>query len=137
VGHGSSIDRRDAQGLWDVVRFKASSSKELHVSGPWGAFSFHPSPAITWDAASSPAVIVGVTERVSKALLGISSLSRLNLSPREVEACRWLLEGFAKPEIAERMRVAESTVRSSVKSIYTRLGVASREQLLDLALRSI
>jgi DNA-binding CsgD family transcriptional regulator len=33
------------------------------------------------------------------------------------------------------MHVAESTVRSSIKSVYARLGIASREQLVSLALR--
>jgi DNA-binding CsgD family transcriptional regulator len=77
-----------------------------------------------------------VTQRIPRALQAISTFTQLRLSPREVEACRWIIEGLQRPEIAERMHVAESTVRSSIKSVYARLGIGSREQLVSLALQA-
>lgn len=48
------------------------------------------------------------------------------LSERELEVLRLLAAGLSNPEIAERLVVAVSTVRSHCKSIYGKLGVHRR-----------
>ena len=48
------------------------------------------------------------------------------LSERELEVLRRLAAGLSNPEIAERLVVAVSTVRSHCKSIYGKLGVHRR-----------
>ena len=49
-----------------------------------------------------------------------------DLSERELEVLRLLAAGLSNPEIAERLVVAVSTVRSHCKSIYGKLGVHRR-----------
>ena len=54
-----------------------------------------------------------------------------SLTNRETEILQYLGRGHGSAYIAEVLVVAESTVRSHVKSIYRKVGVSSREQLLE------
>jgi LuxR family maltose regulon positive regulatory protein len=55
------------------------------------------------------------------------------LSERELEVLRLLDTSLTVPEIAERLVVSASTVRSHVKSIYGKLDVHNRLQALEYA----
>jgi len=50
----------------------------------------------------------------------------LGLSPRELEILRLLCAAYSNTEIAQTLFVTESTVKSHVSAIMTKLGVASR-----------
>lgn len=58
--------------------------------------------------------------------------SLYGLTPREAEILQFLGRGHGSSYIAENLVVAESTVRSHVKSIYRKIGINSREELLEL-----
>lgn len=53
------------------------------------------------------------------------------LTPRESEIFRYLGRGYGSAYIADELVIAESTVRSHVKSIYRKIGVTSREELIS------
>lgn len=53
------------------------------------------------------------------------------LTPREAEILKYLGRGHGIAFVAEELVISESTVRTHVKSIYKKLGVNSREQLLE------
>lgn len=53
------------------------------------------------------------------------------LTPREAEVLTYLADGRNASYIAEKLVVAEPTVRAHVHSIYQKAGVSSRMQLLD------
>lgn len=53
------------------------------------------------------------------------------LTPRESEILSYLGRGHGIAFIADTLVVSESTVRTHVKSIYKKLGVNSREELVD------
>lgn len=55
------------------------------------------------------------------------------LSDREVEVLRLLVAGLTSTEIAQRLYIAPSTARSHIKSIYSKLGVHRRAELLERA----
>jgi len=55
------------------------------------------------------------------------------LSERELEVLRLLDTSLSVPEIAERLVVSPSTVRSHVKSVYGKLGAHNRLQALEYA----
>ena len=57
------------------------------------------------------------------------------LSPREFEILRSLVEGRSKPQIAEALHLSEKTVANSHYQIKRKLGVASDIELTRLALR--
>ena len=55
-----------------------------------------------------------------------------SLSPRETEILGYLGRGLGIVFVANTLVISESTVRTHVKSIYRKLGVSSREELLKL-----
>jgi len=57
------------------------------------------------------------------------------LSDREVEALRHLLYGNRNRDIAERLFIAEQTVKSHMKHIMHKLGANDRTQSLAIAFR--
>lgn len=54
------------------------------------------------------------------------------LTHREVEVLALLLQGRSVPFVEDRLRISEGTARTHVNSIYKKLGVHSRQDLLDL-----
>ena len=56
-----------------------------------------------------------------------------SLSGRELEVLRLLAAGLSKPEIARELIVAESTVRSHVKSIFGKLNAHRRREAVQRA----
>jgi two-component system response regulator NreC len=61
---------------------------------------------------------------------GLDSLSR-----REDEVFRLLVLGYLNPEIAARLGLSVRTVESHRASMQRKLGLTSRAQLVELALR--
>ena len=59
-----------------------------------------------------------------------------SLSSREVETLRLLVLDLENKQIADRLHVAEQTVKNNVSVIYTKLGVANRKDARSFALRS-
>lgn len=55
------------------------------------------------------------------------------LTPRQVEVLRCLVAGHTNREIAQRLGLAEGTVKAHVSAIYRTLGVRSRTQALRAA----
>lgn len=58
-----------------------------------------------------------------------------NLTEREHEVLLLMVEGLNNTQIAGRLTVSPSTIKSHVSSILTKLGVASRTEAVALALR--
>lgn len=57
------------------------------------------------------------------------------LSPREYEVLRWIARGLSNKEIAAATALTEQTVKSYVREILSKLGVADRTQAALLAVR--
>jgi len=55
------------------------------------------------------------------------------LSKRELEVLQWIDQGLSNAEIADRMVVAQSTVKTHINNIYTKLGVQTRTQAVRRA----
>ena len=60
----------------------------------------------------------------------------LDLTEREREVLGLMIEGLNNTQIAGRLTVSPSTIKSHVSSILAKLGVASRTEAVTLALRS-
>ncbi len=60
----------------------------------------------------------------------------LDLTEREREVLALMVEGLNNTQIAGRLTVSPSTIKSHVSSILSKLGVASRTEAVTLALRS-
>jgi NarL family two-component system response regulator LiaR len=60
----------------------------------------------------------------------------IDLTERELEVLSLMVEGLNNTQIAARLTVSPSTVKSHVSNILARLGVASRTEAVILALRN-
>ena len=60
----------------------------------------------------------------------------LDLTEREREVLALMIEGLNNVQIAGRMTVSPSTIKSHVSNILSKLGVASRTEAVTLALRN-
>ena len=60
----------------------------------------------------------------------------LDLTEREREVLALLIEGLNNTQIAGRLTVSPSTIKSHVSNILSKLGVASRTEAVTLALRN-
>ena len=52
----------------------------------------------------------------------------MDLSPRETEVLRLVVEGLLNKQIAQRLGISERTVKAHLTSIFQRTGVADRTQ---------
>jgi len=59
-----------------------------------------------------------------------------SLTRRENDVLALLAEGLRTPDIAERLQLAETTVRSHIQNLLPKLGVHSQAEAVVLALRS-
>ena len=60
----------------------------------------------------------------------------LDLTERERDVLALMVEGLNNTQIAGRLMVSPSTIKSHVSNILSKLGVASRTEAVTLALRS-
>jgi two-component system, NarL family, response regulator LiaR len=60
----------------------------------------------------------------------------LDLTERELEVLILMVEGLNNTQIAGRLTVSSSTIKSHVSNILSKLGVASRTEAVALALRN-
>jgi pimeloyl-ACP methyl ester carboxylesterase len=52
------------------------------------------------------------------------------LTPREREVCAAVVDGLGNKEIARRLGITDKTIRNHLSAIFSKLGVASRAQLI-------
>jgi DNA-binding CsgD family transcriptional regulator len=69
--------------------------------------------------------------------INIAEMTRFyQLSPREGEILELLLNGRSVPYIANSLFLSQNTVRGHTKSLYRKLNVHSKQELIDCALAS-
>lgn len=61
--------------------------------------------------------------------------SRYGLTPREIEVIGYVLNGYSYQKTADLMGVSLSTVQSHVKNLYRKLGVHTKDELVEWAVR--
>ncbi len=71
----------------------------------------------------------------SKAVVAEPPGERLELSPREMDVLRLMTEGLGNKEIADRLIISVSTVRTHVDHILEKLSVSGRTQAAVKALK--
>jgi len=73
------------------------------------------------------------TQELSLLPLRCSELARVHrLTPREAEIFPLLAQGYTVAAISSKLYVSENTTKSHVKSIYQKLGINTRAELIDL-----
>ncbi len=80
-----------------------------------------------------------LSPEAAQALVQITNQSPapgLDLTEREREVLTLMIEGLNNTQIAGRLSVSPSTIKSHVSNILSKLGVASRTEAVTLALRN-
>lgn len=83
------------------------------------------------------AIVADVTEDAVAADTNGASFEvreRAQLSGREMDVIRFLVQGLANKEIATRMEVSESTVKNTLQQLFAKTNVRTRAQLVRVAL---
>ena len=57
---------------------------------------------------------------------------RRGLTDREMQILQLLCRGFSKGHIAQKLQLSENTVRWHSKNLYEKLGIHSKQELLEL-----
>jgi two-component system response regulator NreC len=77
-----------------------------------------------------------VSARVAKGLEALrKAVDRDSLTPREIEVVRLIALGFTSAEIAVKLRLSRRIVESHRARIFNKLGVSTRAELVQFALR--
>jgi NarL family two-component system response regulator LiaR len=82
---------------------------------------------------------VTLSPEAAQALVDTTQQSLANdpkLTERELEVLKLMVEGLNNTQIAGKLVVSPSTIKSHVSSILSKLGVASRTEAVTLALRT-
>ncbi|MFR5090943.1 MAG: response regulator transcription factor [Adlercreutzia equolifaciens] len=58
---------------------------------------------------------------------------KFGLSDRETEIAFLLARGYSRPYIREKLFISKNTVATHIRHIYGKLGIHSKEELIDLA----
>ncbi|MFE7131011.1 response regulator [Streptomyces sp. NPDC057638] len=75
-----------------------------------------------------------IQEFVRRPALPVSTADELpSLTGREVDVFRLIVQGYGNAEIAERLVLGESTIKSHVQSLYRKLGARDRVQVVIYA----
>ena len=66
----------------------------------------------------------------------LEQIPRIYMTSREIQVVQLLVRGQSNAEIANELGIQMQTVKNLLSSIYTKLGVSTRLQLVLLALRT-
>jgi DNA-binding CsgD family transcriptional regulator len=87
-------------------------------------------------ASSSPAHVLVLERRASNTSALSQAHERFGLTPREQETIQLLLEGLTSKEIAERMKISPSTVKSFLRLVMVKMSVSTRSGIVGKVLGS-
>lgn len=94
---------------------------------------------LVWAIRAAHAGRATLSPEAAQALVETSNLPPapgLDLTEREREVLALMIEGLNNTQIAGRLTVSPSTIKSHVSNILAKLGVASRTEAVTLALRN-
>lgn len=89
-----------------------------------------------WSAHAGRAILSPEAAQSLVETANLPPVPGLDLTEREREVLALMTEGLSNIQIATRLGVSSSTIKSHVSNVLSKLGVASRTEAVTLALRS-
>lgn len=80
----------------------------------------------------APSIAAALVQRATGA--GGERTTRVALTPREAEILALVAEGLSNPEIARRLFIGESTVKTHLLHVFEKLGVSDRTRAVTRAM---
>jgi two-component system, NarL family, nitrate/nitrite response regulator NarL len=117
-----------------------SQLTDLIRRGSYGVFMKHGSPAaliqgIRGIVEGKPFIEENLLRRAfQEARAGETDQSSSKLSEREKQVLSYVFEGLANKQIADRLQLSETAVKSSLQRLFAKTGVRTRSQLVRVAL---
>jgi DNA-binding NarL/FixJ family response regulator len=79
---------------------------------------------------------VWMPSEVQAELAGAPNLASRELTARETEVVRYVALGLRNAEVAERLAIAEATVKTHLNNVFQKLGMRDRLELVHYAIRT-
>jgi len=76
-----------------------------------------------------------IIHQPKKFILNQTELNRLNLTDREYQILKLLVKGFSNADIADRLFLSLSTIKTHVSNLYVKMNVKNRFQAITEAKR--
>jgi two-component system nitrate/nitrite response regulator NarL len=133
----------DGLGTRVVILTGASTSDAIYEAVTLGAAGFLTkqatideicsaiAAAAAGDTVLAPAVQAGLVGELRARELG----ERNTLTARELEVLRLIAEGLTSPQIAARLEIRPSTVKTHVQNLFEKLGVSDRAAAVAMGMR--
>lgn len=130
----AAVARSGAPMLDAARQFAACDSHLLAAEAATAAAQAFDREGLKREAAEARAVVAAALARCDRAATpGLHQVeSAVALSAREVEVARLAAAGLTSKDIAERLFLSPRTVENHLQRIYTKLGVAGRDDLAAL-----
>lgn len=74
-----------------------------------------------------------IIHQPKKFILNQTELNRLNLTNREYQILKLIVQGHSNSDIAEQLFLSISTIKTHVSNLYTKMNVKSRIQAINMA----
>lgn len=101
----------------------------LTLTNPWGRFVFRADRLEPVGKDERAVIGVTIEHLVPRDVRALELLEAQPLSIVQKQVCALLLQGMSRPQIAQRLGVASSTIVDHVRKIYTKLDVHSVDEL--------
>ena len=90
----------------------------------------------TLDPAVQHHVVAALAARAARTSRRAAPALPDDLTPREAEVLALIAEGLSNPEIAERLVVSPTTVKSHINHLFAKAGLRDRAQAVNYAYRT-
>jgi DNA-binding CsgD family transcriptional regulator len=112
------------------LAFAGTQISGVHINGHSGNGD-HSNGNHTNGNSSPGGLLIVMLERKSNEAVTIAELSeRFNLTAREQETVKFLLEGLTSKEIAERMNISPNTVKAFIRLVMVKMNVSTRSGII-------
>ena len=106
----------------------------LYVRNGWGNFKLRAEPLFGQPGTS--ALVRVLIEHIEPSALTLSRrFNELGLTARQQDVCELVIKGLTQAEIALQMELRPSTINEYIQTLYLKLKVRNRQELLQTLLR--
>ncbi|MDO8413980.1 MAG: helix-turn-helix transcriptional regulator [Gallionellaceae bacterium] len=115
-----------------IFQGQAAPAPVLEQQNSWGRFTFRAHWLDPYNHSASSLIGITIRRQEPVALSLARQIQHCSLSPKLKDVCLLLAQGHTQQQIAAQMHLSNHTVTGYVRTLYDKLGVHSREDLLKL-----